>query len=240
MNYTIIEWNMKIKNIKTKKGLKPLIFVLIASLHSCSEPSVKIIKLDKVKRLETVMEDNVKLLDSIHVKIGKQVWCLNNLDVVNYKNGNQITNIINKEEWKFTIEGAWCYPENKITAHNSKLYNFMAVIDSRGIAPEGYHIPSKVEWIELVDFLKSKNLESIVLEKYFFREMEGHWRTGGDGGFDKSKNNAVWWSSTDAGSYAYSFSVNVNVDKYSGSISEYSMPSCGFYVRCIKNSPIKI
>ncbi len=182
--------------------------------------------------------DSVVLIDSIHVKIGKQIWCLNNLDVATYRNGDQITNIKNKQDWKYANQGAWCYFENRFKDRNGRLYNFMAVSDPRGLAPEGYHIPSEEEWIKLVDLLTRINLESDILKQYFFEGIEGVWRTGGDGGFDSSKEHIPWWSSSDAGSYAYSFNVNVaDISRtISGNITSYTMPPCGFYVRCIKNN----
>ena len=79
-------------------------------------------------------------------------------------------------------------------------------------------------------------MESSILNQYFFKGIEGIWRTGGEGQFDNSKNHIVWWSSSDAGSYAYSFSVDFDFQIYSSSISQNSMHPNGFYVRCIKNN----
>ena len=224
--------------MKIKFSIIPLLFVFITIFQSFNRPNETIKKSvhKNIEKNDVSNANNVILIDSLHVKIGKQVWCLNNLDVVNYRNGDRIANITNKEDWKYAQEGAWCYSKNKVTSRNGKLYNFMAVIDSRGIAPKGYHIPSVAEWTKLVKFLKSKNLESSILNQYFFKGIEGIWRTGGEGQFDNSKNHIVWWSSSDAGSYAYSFSVDFDFQIYSSSISQNSMHPNGFYVRCIKNN----
>ena len=54
--------------------------------------------------------------------------------------------------------GAWCYYNNdpKNGAIYGKLYNWYAVNDSRGLAPEGFHVPSKVEWEAIVSNLGSE------------------------------------------------------------------------------------
>ena len=89
------------------------------------------------------------------VKIGTQTWTTKNLNVTNYRNGDAIPQVQDKNAWANLTTGAWCYYENKeengITY--GKLYNFYAVIDPRGIAPEGYHIPTKKEWNKLADYL---------------------------------------------------------------------------------------
>jgi uncharacterized protein (TIGR02145 family) len=184
---------------------------------------------------DTSALNKVFLIDSLHVKIGDQTWCLYNLDVTNYRNGDQIRNLINIEDWKYAQDGAWCVYENMGSSRNGKLYNFMAVRDPRGLAPIGYHIPTAEEWTTLIKFLKDNKTESSLLKKYFFDGITGVWRTGGDGAFDSSTSSTTWWSSSDAGSYAYSFSVNIINQNYSGDISDYSMPPCGLYVRCIKD-----
>ena len=227
--------------LKRKIAITSILSILITILQSCNEPN----KISKEyvsvnhpsKESHSVLNtDSIVLIDSIHVKIGKQIWCLNNLDVDSYRNGGQITNIKNKQDWKSANKGAWCYFENRSKDGNGRLYNYRAVSDPRGLAPEGYHIPSEEEWIKLVDFLTRINLESDILKQYFFEGIEGVWRTGGDGGFDSSKGHIPWWSSSGAGSYAYSFNVDNISSTISGNISSYSMNTCGFYVRCIKNN----
>ncbi len=88
------------------------------------------------------------------VKICDKVWMKRNLDVAVYRNGDSIRHARTPEEWQDASskqEGAWCYydndPENgKIYG---KLYNGYAVNDKRGLAPEGWHVPSDEEWMEL-------------------------------------------------------------------------------------------
>jgi len=52
-------------------------------------------------------------------------------------------------------EAAWCHYDNDTAngAKYGKLYNWYAVMDSRGLAPVRYHIPSDAEWTLLTDYL---------------------------------------------------------------------------------------
>jgi uncharacterized protein (TIGR02145 family) len=95
------------------------------------------------------------------VTIGTQVWMTKNLDVDKFRNGDPIPQAKTDEEWKLAginKQPAWCYNNNDPAngAKYGKLYNWYAVNDSRGLAPEGYHIPSEAEWTQLTDFLASE------------------------------------------------------------------------------------
>lgn len=94
------------------------------------------------------------------VKIGNQVWMAENLNTSHYLNGDSIPQVQDKAEWVALTTGAWCYYQND--AENGKtygkLYNWYAVNDPRGLAPEGWHIPTDAEWIALIDYLGGTNV----------------------------------------------------------------------------------
>jgi uncharacterized protein (TIGR02145 family) len=85
------------------------------------------------------------------VKIGNQIWMAENLNVEHYQNGDPIPQVQNINEWNSIGKGAWCYydnnPENG--EEYGKLYNWYAVSDPRGLAPEGWHIPTSDEFEQL-------------------------------------------------------------------------------------------
>jgi uncharacterized protein (TIGR02145 family) len=92
------------------------------------------------------------------VRIGNQEWMTRNLDVDRFRNGDLIPHIESDKEWEKAGENgqsAWCYYDNNPENGKKygKLYNWYAVNDSRGLAPEGYHVPSDEEWTSLVEFL---------------------------------------------------------------------------------------
>jgi uncharacterized protein (TIGR02145 family) len=82
---------------------------------------------------------------------GNQTWMAANLDVAVFRNGDSIPQAKTNEEWiKAGKENkpAWCYYNNNPLNGKKygKLYNWYAVNDSRGLAPEGWHIPTRREW----------------------------------------------------------------------------------------------
>ena len=82
------------------------------------------------------------------IQIGNQLWSKNNLDVSFYRNGDEIPYVDNATTWASLTTGAWCYYNNDPANGEKygKLYNWYAVNDSRGLAPQGWHIPSDAEW----------------------------------------------------------------------------------------------
>ena len=82
------------------------------------------------------------------VKIGDLEWMTENLNVDHYRNGDPIPEVQDSVQWKNVTTGAWCYynndPENG--KKYGKLYNWYAVNDSRGLAPESWHVPTKTEF----------------------------------------------------------------------------------------------
>jgi uncharacterized protein (TIGR02145 family) len=92
------------------------------------------------------------------VKIGSQTWMAENLDVSTFLNGDIIPEAQSKEQWKLASQNkqpAWCYYQN-ITANGKiygKLYNWYAVNDPRGIAPQGWHVPTDNDWKKLTGYL---------------------------------------------------------------------------------------
>jgi uncharacterized protein (TIGR02145 family) len=89
------------------------------------------------------------------VAIGTQVWMAENLRTTKYRDGSPIPNVTDSSVWILTTEGAYCNYNNDTTHSNTygRLYNWYAVIDTRNIAPEGWHVPTQDEWNTLVQFL---------------------------------------------------------------------------------------
>ena len=92
------------------------------------------------------------------VKIGEQIWMTKNLNVDKFRNGDPIPHAKTSEEWEEAAENgqpAWCYYDND-PANGKKygrLYNWYAINDPRGLAPEGWKIPTDADWSQLTDFL---------------------------------------------------------------------------------------
>jgi len=102
------------------------------------------------------------------VIIGDQEWMTENLRVTRYNNGGNVTTGLNDEDWANTTEGAYTIfdhkyedadgidsPEAMVEAYG-KLYNWYAVVDDRGLCPEGWSVPSIDDWNQLVNTIASQ------------------------------------------------------------------------------------
>ncbi len=108
----------------------------------------------------STMADDGKVIDidgNIYttVTIGNQVWMVENLRTTKYRNGDPIPLVSDNAAWIALSTGAWCDYDN-ITANGTvygHLYNHYAMRDSRNIAPQGWHVATKLEWETLQAYL---------------------------------------------------------------------------------------
>ena len=125
------------------------------------------------------------------VTIGTQVWTTKNLDVATFRNGDAIPQAKTDEEWKAAgdkKQPAWCYYENK-TANGTKygkLYNWYAVVDYRGLAPAGWHVPTDEEWTILSTFLGGEDVAGKKMKS------TSGWNSYTTGGSKTCPNCANW------------------------------------------------
>lgn len=132
--------SQKQKLVKFKDGIATTFNGQIAEKRLITE------KLNKVIKSKIQIEKFNKSLEKC--TIGNQVWMSTNLDVTHFRNGDEIVQAQAKDQWLkalFNKVPAWCYNE-ECGEKCGKLYNWWAVIDPRGLAPDGWHIPSYDEW----------------------------------------------------------------------------------------------
>lgn len=183
------------------------------------------------------------------VKIGQQEWTTSNLNVDKFRNGDLIPEAKSGDEWaKAITEGkpAWCYCENNPEngTKYGKLYNWFAIVDPRGLAPTGWHIPTMNEWKSLLTIagpdymagiaLKSKTgwgkvKENEQLNFLGFYALPGGYRVS-SGAFIDTDINALFWSVTDDHGLQ-TISVKNNGSIYCGPVNLGS----GVSVRCVKD-----
>jgi uncharacterized protein (TIGR02145 family) len=85
-----------------------------------------------------------------------------NLSSNKFSNGDIIPEAKTSEDWyrsELTKTPAWCYfnYDSSYCSIYGKLYNWYAVNDPRGLAPENWHIPTKAEWSVLKINLGQEN-----------------------------------------------------------------------------------
>lgn len=186
------------------------------------------------------------------VTIGTQEWISENLNVSHYNNGDAIPNIIYDSEWQSLSTGAYCENENSPANGSTygKLYNYFAVVDSRKLCPDGWHVPDENEWQTLVDFLggygeaggKMKTTGTTqwddpntgATNESGFSALPGGYRNY-NGAFGIIGNSSYWASTTESlanNSYYHYMLIRYDSDNLNN--NEYHK-RCGYSVRCIKD-----
>lgn len=192
------------------------------------------------------------------VQIGTQIWMAENLNVTKYRNGDVIPEVEDVDKFSSMTTGAWCYnirDEKKTT----KYYNWYAVVDPRGLAPEGWKIPTAAEWDVMINFLgggiaacpklkSDNNWADVSLQgepagngnnSSGFNAKPTGVRSGQDAYF---KSVSAWWCSDldnikgykpDARKY-----MKMTGNKVGGIGLDIDLKSCGFAVRCIKGEGV--
>ena len=96
------------------------------------------------------------------VQIGDQIWMAENLKTTHYQNGDDIPHVIDTSDWDALSTGAYCeYENNPINSDiYGRLYNWYTIDDSRGVCPEGFHVPSDDEIKQLEMFLGMSQQEA--------------------------------------------------------------------------------
>ncbi|MFH0989283.1 MAG: fibrobacter succinogenes major paralogous domain-containing protein [bacterium] len=183
------------------------------------------------------------------VKIGIQEWSVENLNVDRFRNGDLIPEAKTTEEWITFGENskpAWCYYENDSEKGRTygRLYNWYAVSDKRGLAPEGWHVPT-IDEFKTLDRTLSNN--SNVLKEIgqgagtntsgFSALLAGHREPHGN--FTVLGDYTGFWSSTERydvthydikeAHYVYLWRSDNNINL------SYITKEYGFSVRCLKD-----
>ncbi len=185
------------------------------------------------------------------VKIGDQIWSSKNLDVEKFNNGDEIPEAKTNEEWNLAginKTPAWSNFDNdkKNGKKYGKLQNWYAVTDPRGIAPKGWHVPSKPEWLILLNYLGGAELAGNKMKSSFGWDYSGNGNNesnflGLPGGFRFAKGDFAnieslgnFWSTT---GYLKSMVEVLNLDNGSPEAT-FFLPEKGFgmSIRCVKNN----
>jgi uncharacterized protein (TIGR02145 family) len=181
-------------------------------------------------------------------KIDRQVFMSRNLATKVFRNGDSLLQITTNKDWFEAQKNhlpAWRYFNDDSTTIEKYglLYNWFAVTDPRGLAPEGWHIPSKLEFEELIqtvgpnaDELKSKtdweeNLNGTNLYGFNAYPCGLVKDTGKPVGQEWSAQ--FWTTSVKKKYYPYSFLLLVKEEKLN--ISFY-LEGSGLSIRCIRDN----
>ncbi len=127
------------------------------------------------------------------VRIGRQWWMAENYKVAHYRNGDAIPNVT-ESAWRDLQSGACCVYLDDRPIHDysylavyGRLYNWYAAVDKRGLAPDGWHIPSQAEWQELIDYLGGEQVAGGKLKETGL----AHWHSPNTGATNESGFSAL-------------------------------------------------
>jgi len=89
------------------------------------------------------------------VQIGNQCWMKSNLKTTTYQNGTVIPNVTDINTWKNLTTGAYVWYNNDTSWKDpyGALYNAYTTVDTNGLCPSGWHVPTDDEWTALTDFI---------------------------------------------------------------------------------------
>jgi len=152
----------------TMNTLKRYYWVLIIStfsavvMISCSETEGPIDPDEVMEEEPEIVAEKPKLFDiddneySIDEVAGRQ-WMVENLKTSRYRNGDLIPNVTDPKEWSELESGAFAWFNNdpKNEEKLGKLYNWYAVTCCP-ICPEGWRIPTKLEYDVLLNHYRSR------------------------------------------------------------------------------------
>lgn len=108
------------------------------------------------------------------VKIGAQEWMSKDLIVNTYNNGEKITVAHTRGDWYYNnLNKIPCLAYSKFIK-GVVFYNYHCIMDSRGILPESFKIPSKDDINELIEHLGGRQIAGLKLkstDKELFEEL---------------------------------------------------------------------
>lgn len=106
-----------------------------------------------------------------------KIWMLKNLSISEFRNGDPIPYVYH-ENWKDfgNTSPAHCTVLDSVELENiyGQFYNWYAVSDPRGLAPEGWHIPTLAEWQALINCNGGNDVAGERLKE----AGNAHWKSG--------------------------------------------------------------
>lgn len=179
------------------------------------------------------------------VTIGSQIWMVENLRVTHFRNGTPLILAIDSLMWSAFGDTHYCYYQNDTQNAETygALYNQQCILDSRGLAPTGWHIPNLSEFQTLIDYLGGEAVAGGKLKEF----ATVHWNQPNLGANNESGFTALPGGCRMYKSYFEGYGLTCNMwSSYpwgmlqlnyndSKTLIFYMPGSVGASVRCIKD-----
>jgi uncharacterized protein (TIGR02145 family) len=180
------------------------------------------------------------------VLAGDQCWFAENLNAGFRVSGEQ------DQVPKNGFIEKYCYNDDPVNCEIygglyqwNEMMNGLSAPGSRGVCPEGWHVPSDAEWTVLFDFLGGRPTAGMEMKSGYGWYNNGNGRDtlglsvlpGGDRDYDGTFSNllktAVFWNSSGYDeTYAWSNKFGY---QHSDAFRNYYNKKSGFSVRCLKD-----
>jgi uncharacterized protein (TIGR02145 family) len=102
------------------------------------------------------------------IKIGNQIWMAENLSATKFNDGTEIPLISDSTMWSNLKSTGFCWYQNDYNNAGKTygaIYNWYAINDTlngKNICPDGWHVPTKQDYLDLVLYVKMTLLAGIV------------------------------------------------------------------------------
>lgn len=183
-------------------------------------------------------------------QIGDQCWMAENLNI-----GTRIDGVLDQSQQTPEVIEKYCYNDNEVNCdiyggmyqwHEAMQYTDVQGV--RGICPEGWHLPTNLDWSQLRSYLSANGhygTEAVALKSTY------GWYNNGNGTDDfgftalpagrrhtttefiELTKNAIFWSSTKVTSVTAHYSMMTYNNNQI--VKSYRSRWCGISIRCIKN-----
>lgn len=212
--YTVIEKNVIEPKIEQKQ-------------ESNQEPKKETIAEEPIVADEFI-EKNISYEE---IKVGNQIWMKNFFSNSEFSNGDKIAFAKNEKEWKKLNDKktpAWTYAfDSESSEKHGVLYNFYAINNISGLAPDGWRIPTLEDVYEL-----NKNQNTAFINEHLKRFNQTKvYHSLALGTKIEANEYRIFWTSNEKFYTAYAFEINENTRTLE--IKQFDK-SAGFFVRCIK------
>lgn len=184
-------------------------------------------------------------------KAGDNEWMGENLSVRTFRNGDLVPIVTDVREWKECAKKglpACCFYDNDESEYGTRglLYNIHALEDPRTLIPSGWHLPSKMEYEELISLLggpekAGKRLKSQKgwYDGPFVTMSDFNGLPNGcrekDGKFEGEGYYGQWLIKSEDNTYSVMILRGENIDAPIFQLSE-SDKGIGYSIRCVKDN----
>lgn len=174
-------------------------------------------------------------------------WMLKPLNLNHFRNGDIIAEAKTTDEWIKAYKQkkpAWCYYNNdpELGKIHGKIYNWYAITDKRGLAPEGWKIADDSDWVNLTNcFNGQKNVVERIKQhfsdstNYTFEDFMTYGGTrGGHGSFTQLNEYGRYFTTTELtedDKHIWRRTISI----YDSHILAFGVnKEDGLYVKCVK------